>query len=80
MFLILNYFLVNELLSYLNLISLDIVCFIIILIEFMLNYFEIMKYFEIVFFKEFFNFVFLKLYVNIKGYMFLKYVYCILVN
>lgn len=80
MFLILNYFLVNELLSYLNLISLDIVCFIIILIEFMLNYFEIMKYFEIVFFKKFFNFVFLKLYVNIKGYMFLKYVYCILVN
>lgn len=80
MFLILNYFLVNELLSFLNLISLDIVCFIIILIEFMLNYFEIMKYFEIVFFKKFFNFVFLKLYVNIKGYMFLKYVYCILVN
>lgn len=70
----------NELLSFLNLISLDIVCFIIILIEFMLNYFEIMKYFEIVFFKKFFNFVFLKLYVNIKGYMFLKYVYCILVN
>lgn len=68
MFLILNYFLVNELLSFLNLISLDIVCFIIILIEFMLNYFEIMKYFEIVFFKKFFNF------------MFLKYVYCILVN
>lgn len=80
MFLILNYFLVNELLSFLNLISLDIVCFIIILIEFMLNYFEIMKYFEIVFFKKFFNFVFLKLYVNTKGYMFLKYVYCILVN
>lgn len=80
MFLILNYFLVNELLSFLNLVSLDIVCFIIILIEFMLNYFEIMKYFEIVFFKKFFNFVFLKLYVNIKGYMFLKYVYCILVN
>lgn len=80
MFLILNYFLVNELLSFLNLISLDIVCFIIILIEFMLNYFEIMKYFEIVFFKKFLNFVFLKLYVNIKGYMFLKYVYCILVN
>lgn len=74
MFLILNYFLVNELLSFLNLISLDIVCFIIILIEFMLNYFEI------VFLKKFFNFVFLKLYVNIKGYMFLKYVYCILVN
>lgn len=79
-FSILNHSLVNELLSFLNPISSDIVCLIIISIEFMSNYFEIMKYFEIALFKKFPNPVLLKLHANTKGYMLPKHVYCIPAN
>lgn len=66
--------------SFLNPISSDIVCLIIISIEFMSNYFEIMKYFEIALFKKFLNPVLLKLHANTKGYMLPKHVYCIPAN
>lgn len=73
-FSILNHFLVNELLSFLNPISSDIVCLIIISIEFMSNYFEIALL------KKFPNPVLLKLHANTKGYMLPKHVYCIPAN
>lgn len=66
--------------SFLNPISSDIVCLINISIEFMSNYFEIMKYFEIALFKKFPNPVLLKLHANTKGYMLPKHVYCIPAN
>lgn len=73
-FSILNHSLVNELLSFLNPISSDIVCLIIISIEFMSNYFEIALL------KKFPNPVLLKLHANTKGYMLPKHVYCIPAN